>query len=88
MVRVDGQHGQAALCPSGRERVARVVGGGPRVRAISAAPVGQLVEDTLVRVVLRAHENGVLERVWQAVVLMAPIVGVRLSGDDDVQRAQ
>eukprot|EP00965_Chrysotila_dentata_P018546 617720-Pleurochrysis_carterae.AAC.2 len=60
VVRVDREKVQQALVPGGSHRVARVVRRRPRVGAAREAAVGQLVEHALVRVELRAEEDGVL----------------------------
>eukprot|EP00966_Prymnesium_polylepis_P120268 2779303-Prymnesium_polylepis.1 len=72
VVGVDRQQVDHALVAGACHRVARVVGRRPRVGAVGERAVGQLVEDALVRVALRAHEDGMLERVRQPVVLVRP----------------
>ena len=51
------------------DRVAGVVNVGPRVGALGDGAVGEAVEDALVRVVLAAEEDEVLERVRAPVVV-------------------
>eukprot|EP00962_Isochrysis_galbana_P000014 scaffold3_cov108-Isochrysis_galbana.AAC.11 len=84
VVRVDREQVQRALVPGGGQRVARVVGRGPRIGTVSQGAVGQLVEDALERVQLRPEEDGVLQRVRQPVVLVAPRIGVGLGRNHHV----
>eukprot|EP00966_Prymnesium_polylepis_P326076 7382004-Prymnesium_polylepis.3 len=81
MVGVNRQHVEHAALPRRSQRVARVVGRRPRVGPISERAVGELVEDTLVRVQVGAQEGGVLEHVRQPIVLVRVFVGVCLRCD-------
>ncbi len=56
----------------------RVIGRRPRVRAIAQTPRGERVQHALVRILLRAEKDEVLEAV------RAPVVRVRFGGERKV----
>ena len=69
MFQVDGQHIEEAFRSSGTDGICRVIICCPCVCSIASSPVGETVEDTLVRVRFRAEENEVFERVRSARVV-------------------
>jgi len=96
VIREDGHEVDNALAPRGAERVRRVVGGRPRVRAVGHAAIRELVEHPLVGVGLGAQEDEMLEAVRQSVVGVVPrpppfllraAPAVGLGREDDVEGA-
>mmetsp|Transcript_13215 Transcript_13215/g.27979 ORF Transcript_13215/g.27979 Transcript_13215/m.27979 type:complete len:402 (-) Transcript_13215:182-1387(-) len=88
VIGIDGEQIERTLLPGRREGVRRVIRRRPRVRAVGEGTVGELVEDALERVEVGAEEDGMLEGVGEAVVLVGVGVGRGLGGDDDVEGAE